>query len=382
MAAPDTVPSVSSFRWLRSGQEGLEAMLQAVAQARRSICLETYIFDSSPVGQAFVEALLAACSRQVQVRLLVDAVGSVELPDSFWGGLRQAGAQVRWFNPITLGRITYRDHRKLLVVDQQWAVIGGFNIAAEYFGDGLEHGWRDLGLAIQGPLGARLAESFDDMFERADFRHKRLQRLRRGETVRLTPEPQCELLLSGPGRGQQALKRSLAGALAAGRTAHLISAYFLPPWRIRRELRRMARRGGQVQLILAGKTDVAISQLASRRLYAGLLRAGVEIYEYLPKVLHAKLFIVDDVVYAGSANLDARSLGINYELLVRVTSPELAQSGRDIFRENLTHCRRIRLAEWRKSRSWLEKLMENLSFLLLARLDPYVARWRWRKGRR
>jgi cardiolipin synthase A/B len=369
----------SPFRWLRTGQEGMDAMLEAIGSASRSVRLETYTFDSSPVGIGFLQALTAACARGVQVRVLVDAIGSVTLPDSFWEPLRAAGGQVRWFNPITLNRITYRDHRKILVVDDRLAVIGGFNIASEYYGDGVSQGWRDLGLEVCGKMAVDLGASVEAMFNQADFRHKRLHRLRRGGTVSAAVERDWQLLLSGPGRGHQIIKRTLAADLSRAREALIVSAYFVPTWRIRRELKRVARRGGLVRLVLAGKSDVAIAQLACRRVYQSLLRAGVKIYEYQPQILHAKLFIVNETVYAGSANLDARGLGINYELLARVQDSALAAEGRQMVAEMLDHCRPIRLHEWSKSRGLFQKLLEALSFLLLARLDPYLARWQWRK---
>ncbi len=380
MASPDANPGdCSAFRWLRTGEEGLETMLLLMDAAARSIRLETYIFGDSAVGRRFLEALARAASRGVKVRVLIDSVGSLELPDSFWDPLRQAGGEVRWFNPLALERISYRDHRKALVVDDVLAVVGGFNIAEEYHGDGVRRGWRDLGMEIRGVLAVELAESVDAMFSLAEFRHKRLHRLRKGGTVSAAAEQNWRLLLSGPGRGHRALKRAVARDVARSADVVVMSAYFLPTWRIRRELRRVARRGGRARLILAAKSDVLLAQLASRRLYQGFLKAGVEIYEYLPQVLHAKLILADDVVYAGSANLDARGLGINYELLVSVSSPELAAEGRGLVAEILTHCRRIHLDEWRRSRGLFQRLMEALSFLILARLDPYLARWQWQR---
>ena len=104
-------------------------------------------------------------------------------------------------------------------------------------------------------------------------------------------------------------------------------AYFLPTWRIRRDLTRIARRGGTVQLILPGKSDVLVSQLAGQSLYRRFLKAGVQIHEYQPQILHAKLIIADDIVYVGSANLDPRSLDINYELMIRFEHPDMADAG-------------------------------------------------------
>ena len=137
-----------------------------------------------------------------------------------------------------------------------------------------------------------------------------------------------------------------------------------------------ARRGGRVRLILAGKSDIPLAKLATHRLYKMLLKQGVEIYEYQPQILHAKLFIMDAEVYVGSSNLDARSLNINYELLVRITDPPVVKEARAIFAEALTHCRRIDAKTWRGSRSLWTKLLEDWAYFLLARVDPYLARKR------
>jgi len=380
MSAQQARTGPSVFRWLRTGREGLRAMLAAIESARESIRLETYIFDDSPVGSAFREALLRARLRGVRVTVMVDAVGSLELPDSFWEPLRNAGAEVLWFNPLSLKRMSYRDHRKIMVVDDRKAIVGGFNVAREYDGDGVNEGWRDLGLEVEGSLVDDLGASCDRMFARAGFRHQRLQRLRRTGVSQTSAEHNWRLLLSGPGRGHQLIKRALAADLAKAREVHIASAYFLPPWRLRRELRRIPRRHGRVRLILAGKSDVKVSYHASRRLYHGLLRAGVEIYEYQPQVLHAKLLILDSLVFVGSANLDVRGLAINYEYLVRVRDDDLAAEGREMARGMLEHCRRIDPAEWARSRSFLEKLMEQCCFLVLARVDPYLARLQWKRA--
>ena len=155
-------------------------------------------------------------------------------------------------------------------------------------------------------------------------------------------------------------------------------AYFLPSWRLRHDLMRVVRQGGRVQLILAGQSDVQLSKLAAQSLYRRLLRAGVEIYEYQPQILHAKLFIVDDAVYTGSSNLDTRSLQINYELMIRFETGELAEQARAIFADTLRHCRRITREEWRQSRTFWQKMKQRWAYFLLNRIDPYVARRQWR----
>jgi len=155
-------------------------------------------------------------------------------------------------------------------------------------------------------------------------------------------------------------------------------AYFLPTWRLRRQLGRIAREGGRVQLILAGKSDVSVSQLAAESLYRRLLKAGIEIYEYQPQILHAKLLILDDIVYVGSSNLDPRSLHINYELMIRFRTPEFAAQAREVFQTNLSHCQAVTLDTWSRSHSVWRRLKQYWAYLLLVRLDPYIARRQWR----
>lgn len=370
-----------NFKWFTTGDEAFSAAGEAIRAAQRSVRLEVYIYTDSSIGRRMRDELVGAAGRGVQVRVLIDAVGSIELPQSFWSPLIATGGRVRWFNPLSLKRFAVRDHRKLLVCDERVAFIGGFNIAPEYEGDGVTRGWCDLGMCVEGTLAAELADSFDDMFERADFRHRRIFRLRRFASKKLVPADDWQLLLSGPGRGRNPLLRTLHRDLASARSVQIITPYFLPSHRLRRKLGRVARRGGRVQLILPAKTDVKLSRLAAQSLYRRLMRAGVEIYEYQPQVLHAKLFIIDGAVYVGSANLDPRSLRINYELMVRFLKPEVVTQAQAIFARVLERSKEIRLDEWCASRTWWDRFKQRWAHFLVARVDPFVAGWQYRKLR-
>jgi cardiolipin synthase len=361
----------TAWQWLGTGNAMFSAMLQAIDAAKGSVCLETYIFSAGSPGERIREALVRAQQRGARVRVIVDAVGSIGLPGHFWQTLQSAGGEARQFNPLTLKRFWFRNHRKLLVCDGRAAFVGGFNIAPEYEGDGIQTGWRDLGLRIEGPLAAELAVSFEEMFARADFRHKRFLRLPRFKLNDPGPRGPARILLGAPCRGRNPIKHALHVDLAQARDVRIMTAYFLPTWRLRHDLARVARRGGRVQLILAGKSDVAVSQLAAQ--------SRLEIHEYQPQILHAKLIVVDDVVYVGSANLDQRSLRINYEMMIRFENPEMADQARGIFDGDLQHCRRIQLADWRRSWTLWQKLKRRLAYLLLVRIDPYIARWQWRE---
>ena len=345
----------AEYKWLLTGEEALEEMLAAIGAATKSVRLEMYIFHAGPTADEFRDALVNACKRGLRVRVLIDALGSAYLPDSFWQTLRDSGGEFRWFNPLKLHHVFLRDHRKMLVCDDELAFVGGFNIATEYRGNGITAGWRDLGLRVRGPLAQELAAAFDEMFACADLKHRPFTRLRKSSRAKTVSAPEAQLLLGGPGRDNP-FKRALRGDLKDAREVRIISPYFVPPWKIRRLLMRVARNGAKVQLILPGKSDLPVMRLAAQSFYRRFLAAGVEIYEYQPQILHAKLFVIDQIVYAGSANLDARSLNINYELMIRLSNPALVREGREIFAGILAHCREIKLAEWRRSRTFLDRL--------------------------
>ncbi len=367
--------------WLRTSAIAFEAMLIAIGQAQSYIRLETYICTDCELSRRFRSALIAARQRGVRVAVMIDAFGSLLLPDSFWQPLIDAGGVFKRFNPLSLNRLAYRNHRKLLTCDGVVAFIGGFNLSEEYDGDGVTSGWRDLGMVLRGGIVAELSRSFDLLAGKASMRHELWQRLRRGGSETIARGRRWQLLLNIPSFHRRMIKQTLVNDLQNVRQVRIIAAYFLPTWRIRRQLLRIARQGGKVQLILAGHSDVRLAQLASHRVYGAFLRAGVEIYEYQPQILHAKMVILDDVAYAGSANLDLRSLNFNYELMVRIADPKLAAEAREIFEADLARSRKIDRVEWGRSRSWWMRIKERVAHFLLARIDPFVAHWQLRQLR-
>ncbi len=368
----------TNCNWLCNGHEVFPSMLAAIDAARQQVCLETYTYAADALGQRFRDALVRACQRGVEVRLLIDALGSIGLSGAFFNPLIAVGGQARFFNPLALPRLGIRNHRKLLVCDRQTAFVGGFNITSDFDGDGVSSGWCDLGIKVEGAIAAKLAETFDDMFDRADFKHKRFTIFRRPSAKRVVLASNEQLLLSGPGRGRSPIKHALRHDLAQARDVSIIVAYFLPTWRIRRALMRVARNGGRLRLLLPGKSDVAVSQLAGQSLYHRFLKSGAAICEYQPQILHAKLVIIDDIVYVGSANLDQRSLNINYELMIRFDSKDMADQARSVFARMLTNCRQITLEQWRKSRTLWRRIKQHWAYFLLVRIDPHIARRQWR----
>jgi len=361
--------------WLRTGTEAFRRMLAAIDHARRSLQLEVYIFQPDETGERFRAALTRAARRGVHVQVLLDAFGSNGLPAGYWRELEERGGTVRLFNPISWRLFVFRDHRKLLLIDGALAFVGGFNIGNEYDGDGVTRGWRDLGWELHQPEAVRqLAAAFDGMFRAFDLRHRLLQRIRRPLRHQTPASRDGPVLLSGPRLLRNPFRLTLRRALKKARRVQIISGYFVPTFRMRRTLRRVARRGGSVELVLAGKSDVPIAQLAGRHLYGSLLRAGVTIYEYQPQVLHSKLIIVDDAVFVGSANLDVRSFGINYELMVCLEDPQLAAEARALFAADQRQSVKITWPHWRKSQDWLTRLRGLWACFAFTKIDPWLAR--------
>lgn len=365
------------FEWLETGTQAMIQMLSCIEAAHDTVRLEMYIFHSSATADKFCTALIDAAQRKVRVRVMIDALGSMSLPAGYWDSLRAAGGDVRRFNPLKLNRLGFRDHRKMLVCDEKVAFVGGFNIGEEYEGDGINCGWCDVGIRLEGGLAQALAVAFDELFAHSEFRHRPFRRFRRSRRSKMVRLPEGRLLLSGPGRNNP-VKRSLRHDLKSAKQVQIICAYFLPTWRLRRSLTRLARHGAKVQIMLPSKTDVPLSLMAARSLYNRLLAAGVEVYEYQPQILHAKLMVIDDLVYVGSANLDARSLHINYELLLRLPNHQLAARGREIFDAKLQYCKRIEWQAWKKSRTIWERLKARVAYWILARVDVTLARYQWR----
>ena len=367
-------------RWLATGEIAYRRMLALIDGARVSIRCETYIWSDDEVGDRFRGALTRAAARGVQVRVLVDGVGSAELPDDYWVGLEHAGGSARIFNPLSLRHFALRNHRKLLVVDDVTAIIGGFNLGLAYDSDDVTRGWRDLGVELRAPAALRqLAESFDSLFRDHRLRHWLMRHVRRTSLrwprfyTRAGP-----VLFSGPRLVRNQFSRQLLLALREAKHVRIVSAYFLPGFRLRRALRQVARRGGTVELLLAGKTDVPLAQLAARTLYGSLLKAGVRIWEYQPQILHTKLAIIDDAVFVGTANLDARSLGINYELMVHLDDAGLTRAATASFVGDLQHAREITRIDWREKQTWSLRLRGAWARFLLTKVDPWLARQQMR----
>jgi cardiolipin synthase len=367
---------MTTVRLLKNGVQAFPAMFECIDRAQSRIALEMYLIADDATGREFRDRLISSAKRGVHVMVLIDSWGSWELPDTFWDGLRAAGGTVSWFHPIFKGLLAFRNHRKMLLVDDRTAFVGGMNIADEYYrGARGAAPWRDNMLEISGPDVAVLCRSFTRMWHRAHSPlHRLLLRLRRERAMQKLPAGKVRFLESGPHDPMRPVRRVYRMVIQNAVTSiDLAMGYFYPHGRMLRALKRAVKRGVRVRLLFPQKTDVPTARWAARGLYGRMMRAGIEVWEYKPTMMHAKLAVADDTVIAGSANLDIRSGMINYELVAVVNDHGLAHQVRADFEDDLLQSVRIQLEEW-KRRPFIQKLKERISYCLLARGDILFSR--------
>jgi cardiolipin synthase len=297
---------------LDGGPEAYPRMLAALDLARHSVRLEVYSFACDGVGQRFIAALSAAARRGVRVTVILDGWGSAGDGGEVASRLRNAGCQVAIYNPLTsllAGRFR-RNHRKILIVDDEVAFLGGINIGDAYgrMGEPDVPHWLDLAVELHGPavpwLAARLRGAHPSL-----------------------PRGEVRIHLSGLGGGRRLRRRYGKAIGAARRSVEVANAYFLPDRRLVRSITAAARRGVRVTLVLPGRSDIPLARAASRSLYGKLLRAGVRIHEWTSTVLHAKAAVMDGRrLLIGSFNLDPLSLS-NLETLVELEEREVVADG-------------------------------------------------------
>jgi len=351
---------------LRDGAQTYHAMLEAIAAAKRSIVFETYILASDNTGDRFKLALVERARAGVTIRLIYDAVGSFGISSDWVDDLRAAGIEVIAFNPIAVWRrrfnLSHRDHRKILVVDDEVAFTGGLNIADDYAS--VEEGgvgWHDMHCQVRGPIVRDLARLF------------RRNWLRSGGAPFPPPGPATEgtggslvrLLENTRRRSRSSFRRAYVHVIRAARkTIRIENAYFLPDRGLRRALVRAARRGVDVQVIVPGRSDVKLIEWASLYVLRNLARRGIRIWRWSGPMLHAKTATVDAVWSTiGSYNFDAQSRFNNLEVSVEIMDPKVGEALITVFDANVPNCTAYDEAAW-KQLPWWKKALAWIGYRL------------------
>jgi len=345
---------------LNNGDEFYPAMLKAITEAQSSITIEAYIYWAGEIGRKFSDAIAKRSLAGVDVKILLDAVGSSTIGSEILKTLHDSGCQVRWYNKMfwrTIGRFNNRTHRKSLIIDGNLAFTGGAGIADHWLGNAQDpKHWRDVQIRLEGPGAVPLQTGFAQNWLATT-----------GEIVtgpRYFPKIKpagpiaVQTIISSPAGGSSAVRTMYYLSIVfAQRKIYIANAYFIPDESGVDILISARKRGVDVKLMLAGiYNDMKLARYGGIHLYGRLLEAGVEIYEYNRTMLHQKTMVVDGAwITVGTTNFDNRSFALHEESNVCSYDTTLAERLEQIFFEDLTACVRIDLESW-KRRGMLTKI--------------------------
>jgi cardiolipin synthase A/B len=368
-----------------NGGQFYPAMRDAIRAARESVNLEAYIFQPGEAADLLIEALVERASQGVEVRLVLDAVGSARLTGEPLRRLRDAGCQVCFYQPLTwyrLHRINNRTHRELLVVDGRVAFTGGAGVADWWhrptppmrlarIGEALGRrphvgrpAWRDMMIRLDGPIVAALQGVFAENW--LECTGEILTSPRHWPPIDEVGEVPVLLVRSSPSdrstESRVAFQTLIEGAVSA---IDIATPYFLPDRALRRALVRAAQRGVRVRVVVPGPlTDQRLVRLASRRMWHELLPAGVRIFEYRPGMTHVKALMIDEGwAIAGTTNLDNRSFEHNDEVNVAFMHEGVTARLRADFESDIAASDEITMEHWQR-RPFLEKLVGPACWIL------------------
>ena len=346
-----------------NGDDAMPVMLAAIDHARERISLETYNFEKGEIAGRFTDALVRAAKRGVKVRMVFDSIGSKKASSDDITRLEDAGCQLGWVNPVfsySISEANYRTHRKALVVDGRVGFTGGMGIGDHYWKDTKEYPrWRDTQVELHGPAVTDLEAAFNQNWILTGGVVDPVIR-----PVEATPAGAAKSVVVWSSRqgGFNEMKLLFLMAIAAARhSIDIESPYLITDESSQWSLHEARRRGVRIRFLVDGdKTDARTVKFASRGQYKGLLEDGMEIAEYQPTMMHAKVTTVDGVLsIVGSANFDNRSLELNDELSVAVFDRAVTARLASDFESDLTRSKKIDLDYWRsrpvpeRARDWL-----------------------------
>ena len=359
---------------LIDGPATYAAMVAAIRNARDHINLESFIFTNDEIGQTFANLLIQKQSEGVQVNLIYDSAGCIDIPSSFFKNLRDHGVQTLEFNPINPLKIrkewllTHRDHRKILIVDGEVAFTGGVNISGDYSEGSSSRGrgessplpWRDTHVRIEGPAVAEFQKLFLDTWGREQGAE--LPKRNYFPALKRAGKTLVHVVANTPGQDNRLTYIMYLSAITHARNSvHLTSSYFVPNEDLVKALTDAAARGVDVKIILPGASDTGSVFYAGRSYYTKLLKSGIKLYEHRKAILHAKTAVIDGVWSTiGSTNLDWWSLLRNDEVNVVILGNNFASEMEEMFTGDLEECNQISLAQW-EERPLPERMQEILS---------------------
>jgi cardiolipin synthase len=348
---------------LFNGDQIFPAMLEAIRSAQKSITYQQYIYEDGTIAHEMAEAFAERCRAGVQVNILLDSLGSSNLPQDIQDLWKKSGCQLEWFEKVTFKFLDYnhRSHRRILVVDGKIGFTGGHAVTDAWTGDGRapEH-WRQTDVRVEGPIVQQLQAAFVDSWRRTTGNI--LGGSNYFPALDLQGKVYAQIVKSSPlGGSFGSYLLFLLSITSAQKSIHIANPYFFPDDRIEEALINAVKRGVKVVVITPGVGDLAASSSVSLSGFGPFLLGGVEIHEYRPAFMHTKAMVVDGVwATVGSANLDNRSLAINEEVNLVVYDAAFAGQLEKSFQEDLKYSKKLTYEAW-NSRPLMDKIMELFS---------------------
>jgi cardiolipin synthase A/B len=350
---------------LLNGEQIFPAIVTALKSAKKTITYAQYYYEDGPVARDIAEALAERCRAGIGANVLLDSFGSLSMPGHYVDLMRLSGCHVTWFRPLrplALRRYNNRNHRRILVIDGRVGFTGGSGVSRKWMGNGrvAEH-WRDTDARIEGPVVEYLQAAFVENWLEATGM------VLGGEAyfprpVETRGDVHVQVVRSTTGGATTAMYTSLLLALSSARKSVLVTnPYFVLDAKMTEALLETVSRRVRVVVLVPGAIDHNIVRQASRAQFGRLLRAGVEVYEYTPALLHAKTMVIDGVwATVGSTNLDNRSLALDEEINVIIYDRGVASQMERIFLEDVKASRQVTYEAWKK-RGFAAKFLEVLA---------------------
>ena len=367
LLGPPVVPG-NRVDALHNGDRIFPAMLEAIRSARRTVCLETFIYWRGAIAEEFSQALAERAQSGVAIHVLMDWLGSKKVDEHLIRRMRSADVQVERYHPIRwhdLDRINNRTHRKLLVVDGEIGFTGGVGIADEWRGDARNPDeWRDSHFRIEGPVVAQLQAAFMDNW--LNVRPHVLHGPQYFPPLGPAGKTPAQTFKSSPREGAASARLMYLLAIAAAQREIVMgNSYFVPDDATVEALVAAADRGVRVRIVVPGpRIDSSVTRRASRSRWGPLLERGIEIHEFQPTMYHVKIMVVDRrFVSLGSTNFDTRSFRLNDEANLNVFEEAFGAEMAGLLEGDLARSRQVTFDQWRH-RPWTEKVKENLAGLL------------------
>ena len=350
---------------LLNGDEIFPAKLEAIRSARKTITYAQYVFEEGAPAADTAQALAERCREGVKVHVLIDAVGSLQMPSQYRDTLTEAGCEVAFYRPITpwtFDRANYRNHRRILVVDGRVGITGGSGTSGKWSGNGRQDGqWRDTDMRVEGPVAGQLQGAFAENWLEAtgvalggpDYFPR---------PIEAKGDVESHIVRSSPVGGSVEMYTMFLLAMAsARRTIYITNPYFVPDDKMIETLIQARQRDVRVVLLLPGAIDHNLVREASRSQFGRLFKAGIKVYEYRAALLHSKTMVIDSVwATVGSTNLDRRSFELNEELNLVVYGADIARRLERVFVDDLEQSREVTYEQW-KNRGIKGRILEILS---------------------